>query len=175
MLFSIKLVLVWRFRIRKSKDRQHNDQKKKYKNDLQNTTDQATRTHPHYVAYKQVIKWHRYSCMTILPEVHLDNGCVIEQVEGPLLWLYCRSIYNYLYMQSVPIATKVMSSNPVHGEVYSKQHYVIISDLWQLGSFLWVLRFPPPINTDRHHITELLLKLVLNTTTPTPEQLAFIR
>ena len=28
-------------------------------------------------------------------------------------------------MQSVPITTKVVSSNPVHGEVYSIQHYVI--------------------------------------------------
>ena len=27
-----------------------------------------------------------------------------------------------LHVQSVPITTKVMSSNPVHGEVYSMQH-----------------------------------------------------
>ena len=42
------------------------------------------------------------------------------------------------------------------------QHYVIkfVSDLWQVGGFLWVLRFPPPI-TDRHDITEKLLKVVL--------------
>ena len=30
-----------------------------------------------------------------------------------------------LPVQSVPITTKVVSSNPVHGEVYSIQHYVI--------------------------------------------------
>ena len=30
-----------------------------------------------------------------------------------------------LPVQSVPITTKVVSSNPVHGEVYSMQHYVI--------------------------------------------------
>jgi len=29
-----------------------------------------------------------------------------------------------LHVQSVPIATKVMSLNPVHGEVYLKKHYV---------------------------------------------------
>jgi hypothetical protein len=36
-----------------------------------------------------------------------------------------------LPVQSVPIITKVVSSNPVHGEVYSIQHYVIkfFSDL----------------------------------------------
>ena len=39
-----------------------------------------------------------------------------------------------LHMQSVTITTKVVSSNPIHGTVYSKQHYVInyVSDLWQV-------------------------------------------
>jgi hypothetical protein len=47
-------------------------------------------------------------------------------------------------MQSVPITTKVVSTNPSHGEVYSIQHYVIkfVSDLQQVGGHL---RFPPPI------------------------------
>ena len=42
----------------------------------------------------------------------------------------------------------VVSSNPVHGEVYSIQHYVIkfVSDLRQFCGFLWLLRFPLPIN-----------------------------
>ena len=50
-------------------------------------------------------------------------------------------------MQSVPITTKVVSTNPVYGEVYSIQHYVIkfVSDLRQVGYFLQILRFPPPI------------------------------
>ena len=52
-----------------------------------------------------------------------------------------------LLVQSVPITTKVASSNPVYGEVYSIQDYVIkfVSDLWQIGGFLIVLRFPLPI------------------------------
>jgi hypothetical protein len=33
-----------------------------------------------------------------------------------------------LLIQSVPINTKVVSSNPVHGEVYLIQHYVIKFD-----------------------------------------------
>ena len=39
--------------------------------------------------------------------------------------------FTKLFMQPVPITTKVASSNPAHGEVYSIQHYVIkcISDL----------------------------------------------
>ena len=40
-----------------------------------------------------------------------------------------------LPVQSVHITTQVVSSNPVHGDVYSMQHYVIkfVSDLRQVG------------------------------------------
>jgi hypothetical protein len=40
-------------------------------------------------------------------------------------------------LQSVPITSKVVSSNPAHGEVYSIQHYVInfVNDLRQVGGF----------------------------------------
>ena len=40
--------------------------------------------------------------------------------------------------------TKVVNSNPDHGQVYSIQHYVIqfVSDLRQVGGFLRVARFP---------------------------------
>jgi hypothetical protein len=50
-------------------------------------------------------------------------------------------------VQSVSITTKVMSLNPVHGEVHLIQHYVIkyVNDLQQVCGFLWVLWFPPPI------------------------------
>jgi hypothetical protein len=45
--------------------------------------------------------------------------------------------------------TKVVSSNPVHGEMYSIQYYLIklkfVSDLRQACGYLWVLRFSPPI------------------------------
>ena len=47
----------------------------------------------------------------------------------------------------MPACAKVVSSNPVHDEVYSIQHYVIkfVSDLRQIDRFLLVLRFPPSI------------------------------
>ena len=47
-------------------------------------------------------------------------------------------------MQSLPITTKVVSSNPVRGEVYSIQHDVIkfVSDLRQVGGFHRVLKVP---------------------------------
>jgi hypothetical protein len=65
----------------------------------------------------------------------------------------------------MPIATKVVSLNPIHGDVYSIQLYVIklVSDLLKVGGFLRVFRFPPPNKTDCHDITEILLKVVLNT------------
>jgi hypothetical protein len=63
--------------------------------------------------------------------------------------------------QSVPITTKVVSSNPSHGNVYLIQYYVIkfVSDLEQVDVF--------SINkTDRHDITKILLKVALNTIIP---------
>ena len=47
-------------------------------------------------------------------------------------------------MQSVPIATDVVGSTPAQGEVYN---IVIkfVSDLRQVGGFLRVFWFPPPI------------------------------
>jgi len=52
-----------------------------------------------------------------------------------------------LSMQSVLITTKVAGSNPAHGDVYSIQHNAIkyVSDLWQMGCFLQVLQFHPPV------------------------------
>jgi hypothetical protein len=67
--------------------------------------------------------------------------------------------------QSVHITTNV-SLNPVNDEVYTMQHYVIkfVSDLRQVGRW-----FSPgtPVSssnkTDRHDITEILLKVALST------------
>ena len=52
-----------------------------------------------------------------------------------------------LPLQLVPTTTNFASSDPVHGDVYSIQHYVIkfVSDLRQVRCFLRVLRCPPPI------------------------------
>jgi len=49
-----------------------------------------------------------------------------------------------LPVKSLPITTKVVSSKPVHGELYLIPHYVIkfVSDLRQVGGFL---RFPTPM------------------------------
>ena len=70
-----------------------------------------------------------------------------------------------LPVQSEPITTKFVSSNPVHGEMYTMQHYVIkfITD----SVSLQVSGFPgTPVSsnkTDCRDITEILLKVALNT------------
>jgi hypothetical protein len=68
-------------------------------------------------------------------------------------------------VQSVPITNQVVSSNPVHGEVYSIQHYVIkfVSDLRQVGGLSPVTLVSSTNKTDGHRITEILLKVALNT------------
>ena len=72
-----------------------------------------------------------------------------------------------LPMQSVPITTDVMSSNLDQSKVY--EHYVIkfVSDLRQVSGFLQVLQFSSTNKTDRHDMTEILLKVALNTIKPT--------
>jgi len=57
------------------------------------------------------------------------------------------------------MATKVMSLNPVHGEVYLKLHYVI----WFVSDF-----------SGYSEIIEILLKLTLNTITLTPNQIIYL-
>ena len=68
-------------------------------------------------------------------------------------------------LQSVPITAEVVSLNPVHGKMYLIQHYVIkfVSDLHQVSSFLRVLRVSSTSKTNRHDITEILLKVALST------------
>ena len=49
------------------------------------------------------------------------------------------------------------------------QHYMIkfVSVLWQVGGFLRILRFPSPIKLTAKIMTEILLKVALNTITIT--------
>jgi hypothetical protein len=63
-------------------------------------------------------------------------------IEVVIVWLDFQ-----LAVLSMPITTEVVSSNLMHGEVYSILHYVIkfVSDLRQVCGFLRVFRFPPPI------------------------------
>ena len=73
-----------------------------------------------------------------------------------------------LPMRSMPITTKVVCLNPAHGEVYSI-HYVINFVQW-LAVGRWISPGKPVSSTnkiDHHDITEILLKVALNTITLT--------
>jgi hypothetical protein len=61
-----------------------------------------------------------------------------------------RMIVGFTTTYTIPVSTYHHWSwefEPRSGEVYSIQHYVIkfVSYLRQVGSFIWALRFPPPI------------------------------
>jgi hypothetical protein len=81
-------------------------------------------------------------------------------------------IISYLYMQSMPITTKVVSSNPAHGKVYSIQHYVKkVCQLLAAGQWFSPCTPVSSVNkTDRHEIAEILLKVALNTIKQTNKQ-----
>jgi hypothetical protein len=76
-----------------------------------------------------------------------------KQKKTIMIWYDTMHDISQLPVQSVSITTEFVSSNPIHGEVYSIQHYVIklVSDLRQVGGFLRVLRFPPLIKPPRYN------------------------
>jgi len=89
-------------------------------------------------------------------------------------------------MQSVPITTKVVSLNPPDGELYLIQHYVMFILSVTCGRSVVFSEYSGFLHltcdrsvvfsgysgflhllTDRHDITEILLKVALNTITVT--------
>jgi len=70
-----------------------------------------------------------------------------------------------LLVQSLSITTKVVSSIPTNGQVYSMQHYVIkfVSYSLQVGGLSPDTTVSFTNKLDRHIITEILMKMVLNT------------
>ena len=76
-----------------------------------------------------------------------------EKIRLSVLWISIRM-------------TKIGNSNHAHGEVYSIQHYYVVkfvSVLRHVDGFLRVFWFPPPITLTATNITEISLKVALNT------------
>jgi len=75
-------------------------------------------------------------------------------------------------VQSLPINTNIVSSNPNYVEMYLIQHFVIkfVSHLRQAG---WCFSLGTMVSstnkTEHHDITEILLKVASNTITLTPK------
>ena len=78
------------------------------------------------------------------------------------LWSYSSWIYNYLCNQCLSLLNWVWI--PLM-EWCTRYNTVItfVSDLRQVGDFLWVHKVSSTNKTDRHDVTELLLKGALNT------------
>ena len=72
------------------------------------------------------------------------------------------------------ITNNDVSLNPIHDKVYWIQHYVIkfVSEFRQVSGFIPV---SSTNKTDRHDITEILLKGALNTKKPTNPWINFTR
>jgi hypothetical protein len=85
--------------------------------------------------------------------------CIILQVVSAEV----RLPFSVFFLPLIVFASFQLSFVP-----WENQHYMIkvVSDLQQVDEFLRVLRFPPPIKQDSHDITEILLKVALNTITP---------
>ena len=74
----------------------------------------------------RTVTWNFTKKLSFLLYGYLNLSQSLQICEGaPWSWSYGSWIYKVLLVQSVPIITKVESSNPAHGEVYSIQHYVI--------------------------------------------------
>ena len=97
----------------------------------------------------------------VWPRTHIGTVMVVI-----IWWLDLQ-----LPVQSFPITTKVVSVNPIHGEVYSTQDYVIqfVSLLLQVDGYSPGTPVFSTNKTDCHDITEILLKVALNTITQTIE------
>ena len=80
-----------------------------------------------------------------LKDLHLCP--IMSECEWVVVVVIVWQLVLQLPMQSIHTTTNVVSTSPAHGEVLSIHSYVIkfVSELWQVGNFLWVLRFPLPL------------------------------
>ena len=100
----------------------------------------------HFVYYTfKKVRFYSYKYVINIYYIYIQEHTKLKQDIGAVVIVWQLDLH--LAMQSVLITTKVVSLNPVHDGVYSIQHCVIkfVSDLRQIGGFLRVLRFPPPI------------------------------
>ena len=106
-------------------------------------------------------QFYDWCTMLSLNILWLGSSINLSFSEGAVLVVIAWQLDLQVPMQSVLITIKVVSSNIVHGEVYSVQRYWIkfVTGWW----------FSPGIpvsstnKSDRHDITEILLKVTLNT------------
>jgi hypothetical protein len=104
------------------------------------------RIYLHFTFLEKKICSEKININQLLRVMYFESNTVWNQ-SNLCTFYFQHVIHSTIHVQSVPINTKVVSSNLAHSEVHLIQHYVIkfVSDLQQVGGFLWVLWFPPPI------------------------------
>ena len=85
------------------------------------------------------------------------------QIRRTVVFVIAWQLYLQLPMQLVPITTDVVSSNLDQGEVYKNYVIKLVSDLRQVRGFSPGLPVSSTNKADRHDVTEILLKVALNT------------
>ena len=94
---------------------------------------------------RQIFYWYLLHIYSVSQHKFTSSRIESHHFEGPTWsWSHGSWIYNYLCNQC--LSPLQLRSNLVHDKVYSI-HYVIkfVSDLRQVGDFLHVIWFPPPI------------------------------
>ena len=86
--------------------------------------------------------------------------------QGVVVYVIAQQLDLQLPVQSVSITTKVVISNPTDGEVYSILHYEINFVSATGRQFSSGTLVSSTNKTDHHDITEILLKVALNTIVP---------
>jgi hypothetical protein len=93
-----------------------------------------------FFKWKYLIKNSTIFAFHIILTTPMNYSKILKEWGPSWPWSYGSWIYNYICNQCLsPMMLWVRT--PVHGEVYSIQHYVI-----KVGGFLRVLRSPPPMS-----------------------------
>ena len=79
-----------------------------------------------------------------------------------------------LFMQSIPITTKVVNFNLAHGEMHTTQYYVMKFVNGKSVVFVVYSGFFSTHKTDRHDIAEILLKMAFKYITPVQKKYVYL-
>jgi hypothetical protein len=99
---------------------------------------------------------------TLFPYIHKYEK-ILKKIKTNFIYSLIRLINNLLQVK-----INIVSPNPVDGEMYSIQHYVIKFCQWLVTS-RWFLPGTPSNKIDRHDINQILLKVALNTINHKPK------
>ena len=111
--------------------------------------------------------WNLQCWRWILSDQQSINHVELTVTSEGSLWSWSYSSWNYNNLNNQCLSPlKLQVQIPLRWDVLDKV-IKFVSDLWQVSGFLWELLISSTNKTDCHDITEILLKVVLNTITLT--------